>query len=143
MTVYEELLLIEERDGTLKPEAVVKYAKNKKTALHSKFNWDDSSAAEHWRLEQARGIIRVTVTVLPNQDMPVRAFVSLRDDRNVNIGYRNITSVLSDEELRRQLLNDALSEMQVFKRKYAQLKELESVFMAMEEIAMSTELVSA
>lgn len=51
-------------DGVLTPRAVVKDAKNPKSPLHSEFEWDDSAAAERYRLAQARDLIaRVHVHV--------------------------------------------------------------------------------
>lgn len=64
---------------------------------------------------------------------PVRAFVSLTTDRHAGGGYRTIASVLSDDDLRAQMLQDALDELDVFKTKYAALKEMKPVFTAAEK----------
>jgi hypothetical protein len=51
--------------GVLRPEDVVSFAADPDTELHSRFEWDDTEAAQQYRLWQARQLIRVTVTVLP------------------------------------------------------------------------------
>jgi hypothetical protein len=57
--------------------------------------------------------------------------VSLSPDRDEEGGgYREIIAVLSDKGMRRQALEDALSELSAFEQKYAHLKELAEVFMA-------------
>ncbi len=132
--IREELMSIaEEHGGMLRPADVVEFARDPGTALHSKFTWDDGEAAEQYRLWQARRVIRCSVVVIPEKQQEYKAFVSLTPDRNgITGGYRSIRSVVSNRDLREQLLEDAIREMKVFRRKYAQLKELSEVFSAMD-----------
>lgn len=129
-----ELDLLRDASGMLSPAAVVDFARNPKTALHSRFTWDNSEAAEQWRLHEARNVIRVYVYVPEGQTEPVRAYVSLRQDRHAEGGYRAIRDVLTDEELSEQLLSEALDELRVFRRKYQQLKELHAVFAEIDQL---------
>lgn len=46
------------KSGRLTPELVVRDAEDARSPLHSQFEWDDSKAAEQYRLEQARDLIR-------------------------------------------------------------------------------------
>ena len=64
--------------GILLVEDVVEFAKDDQSALHAKFNWDDTHAAHQFRLSQARKIIRVHVVVLSPSQSSVRAYVSKR-----------------------------------------------------------------
>lgn len=129
-------------EGLLRPEAVVEAARDDSSPLHSYFTWDDTEAARRQRLHEARHLIRVAVTVLPNSTEPVRAFVSLSTERGKaqpgrvtgGSGYRLITKVLTDEQAREQLLADALRELEAFRRKYARLAELAPVFKAMAKV---------
>lgn len=76
--IAELELLRQEAGGTLRPEQIVEFARSSNTALHAAFTWDDSAAAERWRLSQARQVIRAAVTMLPLPDgslVPVRAYV--------------------------------------------------------------------
>lgn len=130
--VKKELRMLEKR-GLLKPEDVVEFAKNPKTALHEVFVWDDTEAAHLWRLHQARNLIRVVVSVNESTGKEERIYVSLRSDRSEDGGgYRQLVKVLSDSEQREELLRDAYEEWQYYKAKYRELKELASGFEEMD-----------
>lgn len=118
--------------GVLQPATVVDAARPKSSPLHSKFEWDDSAAAEAYRIWQARQLIKVCVEVLPGVSVPTEVFVSLSSDRCSGGGYRVTTTVLSDAETRAELLEDALAELRIFKIKYRRLTELASVFDAID-----------
>ena len=121
-----------QNDGMLRPEDVVDFAKNPTTALHGCFTWDDTEAARAWRLQQARQVVRVMVAVLPGGDpLKYRAYVSLKEDRYNNLGYRAMVDVMSDGRLREIMLVEAMAEMQVFMAKYENLNELAAIFAAM------------
>ncbi len=116
--------------GVLQPEAVVAFARNEDTALHSAFTWNDGEAAAAYRLWQARQVIRVCVTVTDDvKGPPIRAYVSLYEDRGAN-GYRLLADVMSDEERREKLLAQALAELKAWQAKYRQLAALAPVFAA-------------
>ena len=116
-------------NGILMPEAVIHAARPKDSPLHSQFEWNNSKAAHAHRLWQARHLIRVCVEMLPKVNVPTEVFVSLRSDRE-NGGYRVQAEVLSDKDMRQELLSDALAELRMFSAKYQRLKELASVFRA-------------
>lgn len=104
--------------GRLHPEHVVQAARNSSSPLHDKFEWDDSKAGEQYRLQQAQALIR-DVTFLPKgADEPIRAYVSLSSDRPSSGGYRATVDVLSNDELRAQLIDDATRELASFSNKY-------------------------
>lgn len=126
-----------ENDGLLPPRAVVEFARDPLTALHGEFTWDDAVAAEERRLDQARRLIRVMVTIehIADKDRRVRAFVSVMDDRRMaGGGYRSTVEVMQDDERRERMLATALMELRAFKRRYSVLQELASVFEAAEEV---------
>ena len=136
----KELRLIEKKNGGLiQPEDVVIFARNEKTALHSVFEWDNTKAAEQYRICQARHLLRVLVTVeeVNNEEVKVSAFVSLRNDRikGGDHGYRYMPVVMLTEEGRASVLDTALAELESFKVKYKMLKELASVFDAIESVS--------
>jgi hypothetical protein len=122
-------------DNLLRPIDIVEFAKDKTTALHTCFEWDNKKASQEYRLWQAREIISVYVRVIHKNTKPVRAYVSLMNDRkNIGGGYRDIEIVLKDEYLRGQLLNEALDELERFREKYKQLQELSEVFTAIRHV---------
>lgn len=129
--------LRDSNDGLLLPSAVVQFAQDETTALHAYFDWDDSEAAKQWRMEQARRVIRLSVTVVSQNLPPIRAMVSLTSDRKTGGGYRSLYDVLDSVSLRDQMVNDALAELRVFRRKYEQLKALAPLWDAIEQIERS------
>jgi len=132
--VLEELELIRKNHrGLLQPRHVVEFAKDPNTALHHRFEWDNTHAADLYRLEQARHIVRVYVEMIPGTSQPVRAFVSLKRDRAAGRGYRAMVNVLASDALREQLLEEARDDMEVFVAKYEVLKEVAGVVRAMKK----------
>lgn len=124
MFVKDELEVIRQKNGGfLRPQDVIEFAKNPKTRLHAQFEWDDTKAAEKYRIAQARAIIKVSVTIQPNTNEKTHTYVSLSIDRGTGAGYRHIVEVLNDEVLRDVLLQDALREAWSFKKKYDTLKD--------------------
>lgn len=77
-TVAAELSRIAERDGDLKPEAVVDESRPKNAPLHPAFEWHDKTAAEAWRVHQARNIIRSVVVVNPADPREAPVFVNVK-----------------------------------------------------------------
>jgi hypothetical protein len=131
---HQELQRIAKKHGgVINPPDVVAAARNPKSPLHSKFTWDDTEAAEQYRLWQARQLIRVVVTVVPRTETTERVWVSLTGDRGKG-GYRALVDVLSDDDMRVQLLEEAKAEFAVFRAKFGRLSELAKVFAAMDDV---------
>ena len=144
LSVTSELEQIRQKHGgLLKPEDVVAFARNKRTALHSEFEWDDAKASAEFRLEQARRVIRVSVTVLPSphsDQEPVRAYVSVASDRaQPGGGYRALADVMSDDEMRAELVNEALGEAKRWRRKDERLRERSPIFRAIDKVEAKQE----
>jgi hypothetical protein len=146
MNIRQELELIRKKSkGVLKAEDVVKYARNPKTALHSRFEWNNAKAGYEYRLWQARELIRISVLILPihNKPVRVRAYVSLTDDRTERGGgYRSTIDVLLDKNQRKKLLKEAFEEMKRFEEKYAMLTELAEVISSMRNVRKKLKAVS-
>lgn len=126
--------IADENNGLLLPEMVVEAARPLNSPLHSKFEWSNTKAANAYRLEQARRLIRVSVEIIPQSKKPTDVFVSLSTDRRKG-GYRVVTEVLSNAQMRAQMLSDALAEMELFRAKYADLRELSMVFAAIRKVS--------
>lgn len=125
-----------ENNGVLSPDKVVAFARNPDSALHNKFEWDNSVAAQKWRLHQARNLIEITVVLIGVEKRPIRIFASLTTDRKKGDdgGYRAVVDILSNKRLYQQLLMDAKAEMDRFCLKYAEIKELKSVIKQMKAV---------
>ena len=120
-------------DGLLTPEAVVETAKDKQSPLHSSFEWNDGHAAELYRLDQARRIIRLAVEVVqpPNGGEPItiRSFVSLpskrdrSDDADDAPGYVAVTDAIRKVSWRNEMLDMMREDARRFVEKYATMTE--------------------
>lgn len=126
--------IAEKHDGLLAAYDVVKAAKSPRSQLHGYFNWDDSSAAQAYRLEQARHLIRATIQYIDVAGgiKEVSVFCSLSSDHEEG-GYRQTIDVLANKEYRDTLLADAMAEMKAFVEKYENLKALAVVIKQMKK----------
>jgi hypothetical protein len=139
----EELELVRANNGgVLQAEDVVEFARNKRTALHEEFEWDDSLAAQQHRIEQARRVIRLTLTVVesPAGTQAIPMYVSLVSDRQQpGGGYRPLVDVMSAEDMREELLRQALGDLKSVRKRYEQLQELRPIFRAIEKVEGKTQ----
>lgn len=108
-------------DGILKAEAVVEAARPKSSPLHDLFEWDDSAAAELYRVAQARRYIQVVMVSRPrltDEDTPrkieveVRGYVSLPSMRKNGGGMVPIHEVEQRHDYREQMLGQALNDVE-------------------------------
>lgn len=130
----EELEKLELKyNGKLKPSDIVREASRTTSPLHNWFDWNDDSASEKWRLHQARNLInRVKVTILfEGQQKEYKKYlnVTIEDDSNHKERvYVTTEQILSDNDLKVQILRRALNEVSYWKRTYEDYAELEDVF---------------
>lgn len=128
-----------DKSGLLRPDAVVRAARNPKSALHEYFEWDDSIAAEKWRLEQARQLIRIVVDVIVPNEPPTRIYVSEAAARVTDGGgYVPFVSILSDEDRWRAYLQQALTEIDSLRRRYERIKELRPIWLTAQRVRERT-----
>lgn len=136
----ERLKEIENRDGSITPQAVVEDARPEGSLLHPVFEWDDEKAAEAYRIHQAGNFIRCIVVVPEKENEvkePVKLFINTNptDDRQKRVGtYINFHSAMENPESRSVILSNAKHEMLLFKKKYSQLTELSKVFKAIDSV---------
>lgn len=116
--------LTKERGGMLMVDDVLNAAKDPTCVLHKHFQWDDTKAAEAYRKMQARQLIqKCTVTIEKAPDVHIRAFVSLASDQYSGGGYRMTAEVLSDDDLKAQLLHEMLTVVTKWKKQINLLDE--------------------
>lgn len=108
--------------GDLTPEAVVDSARHEESALHPHFEWDDAAAAERWRHEQARGLIRSIIADNGSNQTPERAFYSIKDKDGVS--YRTLEEVRSSGDLQDKLLAAAERDLEAYTVRYRVLKDV-------------------
>ena len=121
---------IEQRDGVLTKESFLEESRPVDSPTHKLFEWDDTVAAEKFRLEQSRMAIADIVVTIVKADEPVKrhAFVNVVAGKHNKAEYSNIEVAMSDETKRQAVLQNAFAELKTFEQKYADYKELAGVF---------------
>lgn len=117
--------------GDCKPEEIVEFAEDEETELHKCFEWDDTKAAQRWRVQQAR-IVCNSLTVIVEEDVDEPISYRLIEHDSEELVYRPITVIARNEDQYNRLLYRARQEMAQFKKRYASLKELASVIDAID-----------
>lgn len=105
---------------------IVDAARNEDSELHKCFEWDDSRAAELWRLKQARDVVHHLVYV--EEKIPVdRPEIRIRYMDNTERGYKETKKIVRNEDSYKALLAQAYSELRAFKARYSMLSELAEI----------------
>jgi hypothetical protein len=128
-------------NGVLNPHDVVDAARPGESVLHGYFEWDDAKAAEQYRLAQASALVRrvklsIVRTDREQRTMTItttRGYQSRPSMRSRVGGYEAIEALLSDAQKRAELLAHVLSELTAYRKRYADLSELESVWTAVDD----------
>jgi hypothetical protein len=99
--VVRELEDIYDDKGELLEEDVLLAARDPKSAMHDHFEWNNSKAAEAYRLEQARHLIRsvtIKVTTIDGQERSRRVYASQYDPESAEPmhGFRRAVDLEQD-----------------------------------------------
>ncbi len=126
--------LRQQEKGELTPHDVLKDAKNPNSPLHSYFEWSDTAAAEAYRLNQARGLIRAVVAVYVSEDKPAvrqKMFVHINEPTVPH--YRETGHAMSMQKTRDMVLKRAWQELQGWRERYKDLREFADLFPVIDE----------
>lgn len=128
--------LAKQNGGMLMVDTVLDAARDPNCILHKHFQWDDTKAAESFRKMQARQLIqKCTVTIEKAPDVQIRAFVSLAPDQYAGGGYRMTADVLSDDDLKGQLLHEMQIALAKWKKQMHLLdRETAAIIDALEDV---------
>lgn len=134
-TVAEEIMSIGE---SATPQQIVDKARDKKSELYRCFTWDNDTAAEKWRLQEARSIVTHLIIKRSDEEkdsLPIRRFY--KTDKSHDSGYKPVEFIVADKDEYQSLLQQAKAEMIAFKSKYKGLRELEPILEAMDELLIA------
>lgn len=134
-------VIAEANNGLLNPSHVVDAARDPSSILHEEFDWDDTSAADAYRLMQAGALIRrVKFTVVKEnvqnksvQITTTRAFQSRPSTRHADGGYESVEKIMADPQKRDELIDQVLRELSAYRRRYADLVALSEVWDAIDD----------
>lgn len=137
-TIEKELRALHSRDGVLTCEAVLEAARPKNSPLHDYFTWEDSRAAERYRLiEAGRLIATVKIEYRHKKDPQIiytPAFIPTGTSSEGKRQYYPVEEVAKNDFLREKALADARREMESTRARYSHLVDL---------LELSTEVFAA
>ena len=123
---------LQNSEAGLSPATLLEASRSESAPLHGEFEWNDSEAAEKYRLHQAAGLIRNLTIVSKRTDgssVSDRAFVVTPGGESK---YTALSHALSREDLRDALLESARRDAKCFIAKYKRLAEVSGVTAAMQ-----------
>lgn len=122
--VAQELRRIYRTSGNrIRPPDVIAAARSPSSVLHGHFTWDDSKAAEEFRLIQARRLIAtVRITIPSSSAKPViviRAYHALRSEQS---GYRHMKDIVDAPDLLESLVAQFASDLERLTERYQAIR---------------------
>ena len=118
--------MLEERDGSATAESFLEVSRPEDSETHSLFEWDDSVAAEKYRLDQSRRTIndlRVVYVTSEKEEVKVTAFINT-SEKNDKANYENVVQALSNEGKKEVILNRLRGELNAFVVRNQHIEEL-------------------
>lgn len=138
---YEELQIIKSNniENMLEPPEVVEYARNNpQSELHKGFEWNDSKAAEQYRLQQARQIIYNIRIIQVEDDVNVDVAKTVEYIPYTHLdtisGYKSTIEVYKNEEDYEQLKQQAYRDLLYWSKKYNNIVEFKQIFEDIENL---------
>lgn len=159
--VGEVIESIEERDGHVTTVSFLEESRPEESPTHDMFEWDDSVAAEKYRLRQSAKILgQITYEIITEEEQvteielteavdsgaystiptaPHSAWVNIAKKSNGNPGSSGAILVsteraMADEKMRRQVLDNSISEIKMYVAKYRHIVEFAKIFTAIDEV---------
>lgn len=134
-----ELERIQAKYGEVTPKNLLDESRPVTAVMHNCYEWDDSKAAEKWRLQQSRMIMScLTVTYEGREEgseelktIEVRAFQNISSAREGK--FIHVKNAMESQEYRDEVIRRALRELAEYRNKYASLSELSKVIALIDE----------
>lgn len=134
---HREFQRIEAREGAVTPHALLDASRPVDAPLHALFEWDNTKAAERWRLNQAQEIISsLRIVVREGEaDIPAMAYVEVAagGDRHRK-AFLPMTSVVDDGERRVQFLLGELRNLEGILRRTEAFGEMAPLRDAVQQV---------
>lgn len=131
--VFED---IEGRYGKVTPQNFLDESRPEESPTHKLFEWDDEKAAENYRRQQAQRVIldlRIEIIKDDGESTKAPAYVNVAPVDDVG-SYYNTVRAFSVRETREIVLKRAYNELEAFRTKYRNLKELAKVIDAIDVV---------
>lgn len=119
--------LVEKFEEHLTADEILADARNTRSPLHKGFEWDENAAAEKYRRGQARNMINTLVPVKGGKPQKTRAFVFVRHGKHGRKVYMNIRSAMGRPEMRDQVIEQAVKQLNSWIGRWGGQRELRFV----------------
>lgn len=128
---------LEESDGGVTAERFLDISRPEDSPTHSCFEWNDSVAAERYRMHQSRctiNALRVVYADKNGEDQQISAFVNVSAPEEKTT-YENVWAALSDKEKKENVLNRIRNELDSFVIRNQHIEELADMLVEASEKA--------
>lgn len=158
--VGEVLERIEERDGEVTTRSFLDESRPEDSPTHSLFEWDDSIAAEKFRMKQSSDIFsQLTYEWIVEEDVVEEVELMEVDEEDISVpvpmsrapsAYTNISNsgwgstataiyvssdrAMQDTTMRSQVLKNYVRSIKIFISRYREFEEFSKIFDAVEEV---------
>lgn len=144
---HEQIDNLRKRNGgKVTARQVVDAAKVKRNPLHRDFEWDDTKAADEFRLNRARTMMNSLVIVRDDikTERPQRVYEVVKDPKSPPQSskkvYKTVDDIMKDPDNRAELLGRALRELISIRNRYRDLQELAVVMRSIDELIETVEV---
>jgi len=117
------------------PAQILDKARDGGTELHKCFEWDDTKAAEKWRIQQARQIVCSLVIKETDESDRRKPEIRVFHKTDYGSGYKPATFVFQNKDEYQKALARAFAELSAFERKYKAFTELDELIEVIEKLA--------
>lgn len=138
--VHREILRLKQKNqNTVSPKVMVDAARKPTNPMHSLFEWDDSEAAEKYRVSQAQHIMRaLQVIYVEAPKQPMRAFEIISkkrpgDSKTVTL-YGTSEEACADPDVHARLVADAVRELIAWRNRYQMLNEMRNLVRVIDKV---------
>jgi hypothetical protein len=141
--VATEVDQLRDPTGLVEPQQLVDFARSKRSSeLHKCFEWDDKSAAQKHRIEQARNVLRsLRIVVAGSDGIDRKQRVNVHIRKTAKRGYYPIDRVAANPKMAAEVHMKAARDLNAWMERYAELRQrCPSTFRAMEAAVHSLEI---
>lgn len=135
--------IADKHGGDLTPEMVVEDARDQRSPLHNRFEWDDEKAAHSHRIEQARKIIQSCTLVVRTEDAGVIRSVAYIRNPSVAANEQGYRSVLVVRDSKQQSRSSLQYELERLLGNVERLRSLAVVLDVQEDLEKVVEQIAA
>lgn len=139
--------------GEIRPDDLIERSRPADSPIHDLFTWDDADAAQKYRLEEARHVLRSLVVAQQTDDgrtvNPQRLIVKLMHRRNESVEgksevlrhavephvYLPAAAVMADDDARNYYVRMAFLEAWSWRQRYKNIAKLAAIHAAIDAMA--------